>query len=39
MMKIFEGFQKGVNLGGWISQFAEYDPIHFKTFITREDIA
>ena len=24
-MKRFAGFQKGVNLGGWISQFKEYD--------------
>ncbi|MDO4475770.1 MAG: cellulase family glycosylhydrolase [Lachnospiraceae bacterium] len=38
-MKKFEGFQKGVNLGGWISQFAEYDTKHFDTFITEEDIA
>ena len=38
-MKCFEGFQKGVNLGGWISQFAKYDHNHFRTFITREDIA
>lgn len=38
-MKKFEGFQKGVNLGGWISQFAEYDHEHFRTFITRDDIA
>lgn len=37
-MKRFEGFQKGINLGGWISQFAEYDPEHFRTFITEEDI-
>ncbi|MCR4752165.1 MAG: cellulase family glycosylhydrolase [Eubacterium sp.] len=36
---IFEGFQKGVNLGGWISQFAAWDPVHFDTFITRDDIA
>ena len=28
----FEGFQKGVNLGGWISQFAKYDKIHFESF-------
>lgn len=34
----FEGFQKGVNLGGWISQFAEYDLKHFDTFITKDDI-
>lgn len=38
-MRIFEGFQKGVNLGGWISQFAKYDTKHFETFITKEDIA
>ncbi|MCQ2492301.1 MAG: glycoside hydrolase family 5 protein [Lachnospiraceae bacterium] len=37
-MKIFKGFQKGVNLGGWISQFAEYDTEHFETFITEKDI-
>lgn len=38
-MKIFKGFQKGVNLGGWISQFAKYDLEHFDTFITEKDIA
>lgn len=38
-MKKFEGFQRGVNLGGWISQFSVYDHEHFKSFITREDIA
>ena len=37
-MKKFEGFQKGVNLGGWISQFDKYDEEHFKTFITEDDI-
>lgn len=37
-MKTFEGFQKGVNLGGWISQFAKYDTAHFDSFITEEDI-
>lgn len=37
-MKVFQGFQKGVNLGGWISQFAEYDERHFQTFITENDI-
>ena len=35
-MRIFEHFQKGVNLGGWISQFAKYDQEHFETFITRK---
>lgn len=38
VMRIFENFQKGVNLGGWISQFAEYDTKHFDTFITEKDI-
>ena len=38
-MRIWEGFQKGVNLGGWISQFAAYDPAHFESFITEKDIA
>ncbi len=37
-MKTFEGFQRGINLGGWISQFAKYDPVHFDTFIREEDI-
>lgn len=37
-MKRFEGFLKGVNLGGWISQFAKYDINHFETFITEKDI-
>ncbi len=37
-MKQFEGFQKGVNLGGWISQFDKYDIEHFDTFITEDDI-
>ncbi len=38
-MNVFQGFQKGVNLGGWISQFAKYDTAHFENFITKEDIA
>ena len=37
-MRVFENFQKGVNLGGWISQFAKYDINHFETFITKKDI-
>ena len=37
-MRVFEGFQKGVNLGGWISQFDAYDKAHFDSFITEEDI-
>ena len=38
-MRSLNGFQKGVNLGGWISQFAAYDTEHFDTFITEKDIA
>ncbi len=38
-MKRFIGFQKGVNLGGWISQFKEYDYRHFDSFITEKDIS
>ena len=37
-MRRFEGFLKGVNLGGWISQFAAYDKAHFDSFITEKDI-
>ena len=37
-MRRFEGFLKGVNLGGWISQFATYDRAHFDSFITEKDI-
>ena len=37
-MRKFEGFQKGVNLGGWISQFDRYDKAHFDSFIVEEDI-
>jgi endoglucanase len=32
------GFQKGVNLGGWISQYRAYDHDHFQSFITAQDI-
>ena len=31
-------YQVGVNLGGWISQYQEYDHAHFQTFITESDI-
>lgn len=37
-MALFKGFMKGVNLGGWISQFDKYDINHFETFITKKDI-
>ena len=31
-------FVKGVNLGGWLSQYRTYDHEYFRTFITRHDI-
>ncbi len=34
-----EHFMRGINLGGWLSQYAEYDHEHFRTFITEPDIA
>ena len=36
-MKVWEGYMKGVNLGGWISQYAKYDEEHFRSFITEAD--
>lgn len=36
-MKIFEGFQNGVDLGGWLSQ-GSYDREHLESFITEKDI-
>lgn len=36
-MRTWEGYQKGVNLGGWLSQFGQYDETHFNTWITEED--
>ncbi len=32
-------FITGVNLGGWISQYAKLDTVHFDTFIQEADIA
>ncbi|MBE5827170.1 MAG: glycoside hydrolase family 5 protein [Butyrivibrio sp.] len=37
-MRRFEGYQKGVNLGGWLSQADEKTKEHYDTFIGREDI-
>lgn len=37
-MKRFEGFEKGINLGGWLSQCVSYEKQHFDTFITEKDI-
>ena len=39
-MKLLEGYKKGVNLGGWISQCGpNYTKAHYDSFITKEDIA
>ena len=37
-MKRISGFVKGVNLGGWLSQCAEYTYNHYDTFITESDL-
>ena len=37
-MKKLEGYQRGVNLGGWLSQCVSYEKKHFDTFIREEDI-
>lgn len=38
-MKTFDGFMKGINLGGWISQCGDnYNDEHYSTFITESDI-
>lgn len=38
MRNTLVGFQTGINLGGWISQFKEAKKKHFDTFITEKDI-
>ena len=38
-MRVFNGFQHGVNLGGWLSQCVATTQEHFDTFITEADIA
>ena len=38
-MRIFEGYQHGVNLGGWLSQCGQPDQAHIDAFITQADIA
>lgn len=40
-MRRFEGYTKGVNLGGWLSQCGpeNYNKEHYDTFITEKDIA
>ncbi len=37
-MRSFDGYMKGVNLGGWISQCDEYSKTHYDSFITEKDI-
>jgi hypothetical protein len=37
-MRIFPGFQHGVNLGGWLSQCVATTDAHFNTFIDEADI-
>ncbi len=36
-MKLFKGFQKGVDLGGWFSQCVHTDE-HYDSFITAQDL-
>ncbi|MBP5464890.1 MAG: cellulase family glycosylhydrolase [Treponema sp.] len=38
-MKQFAGYEKGVDLGGWLSQCSEYTAEHYKTFIGESDFA
>lgn len=37
-MKIWKGYEKGINLGGWLSQCV-HTPEHYESFIREEDIA
>lgn len=37
-MRIFEHYQKGINLGGWISQPLSYEKEHFDSFISEQDM-
>ena len=38
-MKKFVGYEKGVDLGGWLSQCSEYTTEHYKTYISEKDFA
>jgi endoglucanase len=38
-MKAEFNLKKGVNLGGWLSQYRDFDNTHFNSFITEDDIA
>ena len=37
-MKKFEGYMRGINLGGWLSQCADYSEKHYSSFIDESDI-
>lgn len=38
-MRTFEGYRKGINLGGWLSQCREnYNDEHYSSFITEADM-
>jgi hypothetical protein len=37
-MTVNLNLKRGVNLGGWLSQYKEYDQSHFETFIQEVDI-
>lgn len=38
-MRAFEGYEKGIDLGGWLSQCGKnYNEEHYSTFITKKDI-
>ncbi len=37
-MRVWEGYQKGINLGGWFSQ-CDYSKDRFENFIKEDDIA
>ncbi len=37
-MKRFEGFTKGINFGGWLSQ-CRHTQEHYRSFITEDDVA
>ncbi len=38
LIRVFENYQRGINIGGWISQPLAYDAKHYDTFITEKDI-
>lgn len=37
-MKKITGYMHGINLGGWLSQCADYSENHYNSFISEEDI-